>query len=124
MGGLELKCCQYTWCQGKKMDAETHTGQQWTEDDIRSARFMHRTKQVNPAWSMDLAAKIPIIEVNTKVVACDGGGGALGHPRIFINLDGPEPRECIYCQQKYRYNASAKYSGLELPNIRALRDEK
>ena len=44
--------------------------------------------------------------------------------RIFINLDGPEPRECIYCQQKYRYNASAKYSGLELPNIRALRDEK
>ena len=37
--------------------------------------------QVNPQWSMDLAAKIPIIEVNTKVVACDGGGGALGHPR-------------------------------------------
>ena len=37
--------------------------------------------QVNPQWSMDLAAKIPIIEVNTRVVACDGGGGALGHPR-------------------------------------------
>ena len=77
---LSTKFFQTTLLE-KKVDAETHTGQQWSEDDIRSARFLHRAKQVNPQWSMDLAAKIPIIEVNTKVVACDGGGGALGHPR-------------------------------------------
>lgn len=40
--------------------------------------------------------------------------------RIFINLDGPEPGECIYCSQKYTFNSQAKYSGLELAKARAL----
>ncbi len=103
----------------RSADEVTHTGQQWDGDDLRSARWMHHTKQVNPNWAADLIAKVPDIEVNTHVVACDGGGGALGHPRVFINLDGPEPRECIYCQQKYVFSKTAKYSGLELPKIRA-----
>ena len=29
----------------KQVDEATHTGQQWSADDIRSARFMNRTKQ-------------------------------------------------------------------------------
>lgn len=30
----------------------------------------------------------PISEVdNWAVVACDGGGSALGHPKVYINLD-------------------------------------
>jgi NADH dehydrogenase (ubiquinone) Fe-S protein 6 len=65
----------------KGLDAETHTGQQWSEEDVRSARWLHRNKQVNPNWAIDIMKKNPIIEVNTHVVACDGGGGALGHPR-------------------------------------------
>lgn len=32
-----------------------------------------------------------------RVVACDGGGGAAGHPRIFINTDKPEIATCGYC---------------------------
>jgi NADH dehydrogenase (ubiquinone) Fe-S protein 6 len=28
---------------------------------------------------------------------CDGGGGPLGHPRIFINVDKPEICSCNYC---------------------------
>jgi hypothetical protein len=31
------------------------------------------------------------------VVACDGGGGPLGHPRIFINVDKPQVNCCTYC---------------------------
>ena len=30
-------------------------------------------------------------------VACDGGGGALGHPRVFYSLDGQSSVECRYC---------------------------
>lgn len=32
-----------------------------------------------------------------KVVSCDGGGGPLGHPKIFINTDKPEIATCGYC---------------------------
>jgi len=31
------------------------------------------------------------------MVSCDGGGGPLGHPRIFINLDKPQINVCTYC---------------------------
>jgi uncharacterized Zn-finger protein len=42
-----------------------------------------------------------IVEVTTSRVACDGGG-ALGHPRVWLSID---PRtgfvECGYCDRKY-----------------------
>jgi uncharacterized Zn-finger protein len=42
-----------------------------------------------------------IITVETDRVACDGGGGALGHPKIYLNL-GEEGRvECPYCSRLY-----------------------
>src|SRR5687768_7863405 len=28
-----------------------------------------------------------IIEVETEVVGCDGGGGALGHPLVYLNME-------------------------------------
>ena len=59
----------------------THTGQEWTPEDIRNSRYMHRSKEVNPRWAIDLIAQIPPKVVHTRVVHCDGGGGALGHPR-------------------------------------------
>ena len=31
------------------------------------------------------------------MVSCDGGGGPLGHPRIFINVDKPQISPCNYC---------------------------
>jgi NADH dehydrogenase (ubiquinone) Fe-S protein 6 len=26
------------------------------------------------------------------------GGGSLGHPKIYINLDKPGPHACTYCK--------------------------
>ncbi|MGV6849638.1 MAG: zinc-finger domain-containing protein [Marinibacterium sp.] len=40
--------------------------------------------------------------VETTRVACDGGEGALGHPRVWLHI--PEDRgwvECPYCDCKY-----------------------
>jgi len=86
-------------------DQVTHTGQQWDKDDVRSARFMVKEKQTNPRWAIDLIAEEPVIKSKTRIVGCDGGANpALGHPRVFINLDTHEPRECIYCQLKYQYD--------------------
>ena len=35
------------------------------------------------------------------MVSCDGGGGPLGHPRIFINTDKPQICWCTYCGTPY-----------------------
>lgn len=42
------------------------------------------------------------IEVTHAEVACDGGGGALGHPKIYLHMD-PEDGAitCPYCSRTY-----------------------
>ncbi len=42
-----------------------------------------------------------VIYVSTDAVACDGGGGALGHPRVFLNLSAEGKIECPYCSRLY-----------------------
>lgn len=39
--------------------------------------------------------------VDQRMVACDGGGGPLGHPKIFINVDKPQINMCTYCGLPY-----------------------
>ena len=41
--------------------------------------------QVNPNFAIDLVAEDPIVICEKRSVFSDGGG-ALGHPRVFINL--------------------------------------
>ena len=48
-----------------------------------------------------------IIEVTETVVACDGGGGALGHPRVFLNLESEGVIDCPYCDRRFVLKASA-----------------
>ncbi|HEY3889895.1 MAG TPA: zinc-finger domain-containing protein [Caulobacteraceae bacterium] len=39
--------------------------------------------------------------VRTRRVACDGVGGALGHPRVYLEM-GEEPFvECGYCDRRF-----------------------
>jgi len=91
------------------LDKATHTGQQWDERDPRNARFnvTGLEKQVNDQFAIDLIAQVPPIVVSQRIVACDGGGGALGHPKVYINLDDGEPHSCIYCGLRYVYAAAA-----------------
>lgn len=42
--------------------------------------------QVNPRFAIDLINSVPPKPVKERVVWCDGGGGALGHPKVYINL--------------------------------------
>lgn len=45
------------------------------------------------------------IYTNTKRVACDGGGGALGHPRVWLEMGGKPFVECPYCGRHYILSA-------------------
>lgn len=43
-----------------------------------------------------------VIHVDKRRVACDGGGGALGHPKVWYSLEDGEA-ECGYCDRKFVY---------------------
>ncbi|KAG4302054.1 hypothetical protein PCK1_001729 [Pneumocystis canis] len=55
--------------------------------------------QPQPDAAIDLIANIPVKFSNQRIVSCDGGGGELGHPKIYINLDKNEPISCGYCMR-------------------------
>ena len=40
-------------------------------------------------------------EVETTQVACDGDGGAGGHPRVFLNMGEKRFVECPYCDRRF-----------------------
>ncbi len=46
--------------------------------------------------------KLPteIIHVDQRTLACDGGDGALGHPRVFLYIEG-ESVMCPYCSRLF-----------------------
>jgi uncharacterized Zn-finger protein len=41
------------------------------------------------------------IYINETVAACNGGGGPLGHPRVFLNLGNDGKVECPYCSRLF-----------------------
>ena len=47
--------------------------------------------------------RIPVIEVKGYTAVCDGGGGALGHPIEYIQLNtiSKEPQVCKYCGLRF-----------------------
>ena len=49
-----------------------------------------------------------IITVDADRVACDGGGGPLGHPKVYLNLGAEGRVECPYCSRVYLLREGAK----------------
>jgi uncharacterized Zn-finger protein len=39
--------------------------------------------------------------VATKRVACDGGGGVLGHPLVYLDMGEDDSVECGYCDRRF-----------------------
>ena len=48
-----------------------------------------------------------VIEIESETVACDGGG-ALGHPRVWLNTGGKGAVDCPYCDRPYVLKPGAK----------------
>ncbi|KNZ73444.1 Lactobacillus shifted protein [Termitomyces sp. J132] len=75
-----------TWSTNQQPRATATTG----------ARFEQTASELQPTplSAMELIANEPVRLVHGRKAVCDGGGGPLGHPKIFINLDAPGPRAC------------------------------
>lgn len=54
--------------------------------------------------------EIIVVPDNSDGVSCDGGGGALGHPKVWYGFDG-DTAECGYCDRLFvKEAAKARYS--------------
>jgi uncharacterized Zn-finger protein len=62
---------------------------------MRDARQTGYTPQPVPGVTPD-----ETITVTSRVVGCDGGGGALGHPMIYMRIEDRQVT-CPYCSRTY-----------------------
>jgi uncharacterized Zn-finger protein len=48
------------------------------------------------------------VVVNRTRVACDGSGGALGHPKVYLEMGEQDFVECGYCDRRFVLSPEAK----------------
>jgi uncharacterized Zn-finger protein len=53
------------------------------------------------------AEPVEIVQVDSPTVACDGGPGALGHPKVYLNLAKDGQIDCPYCGKRFILKAGA-----------------
>ena len=42
-----------------------------------------------------------IVEVEDTRVSCEGVGGALGHPKVYLEMGEKDFVECPYCDRRF-----------------------
>jgi uncharacterized Zn-finger protein len=48
-----------------------------------------------------------VMEVTSSRISCDGGNGALGHPRVWLTINKDGYVDCGYCDKRYVLKAGA-----------------
>jgi uncharacterized Zn-finger protein len=57
---------------------------------------------VPPHPSFPMPVEVPeILEVDSTRVSCDGIGGTLGHPRVYLEMGDENFVECPYCDRRF-----------------------
>lgn len=69
---------------------------------------MRRRSSDMPNWSKIVTEPFETITVDTDRVACDGGGGPLGHPKVYLNLGNEGRVECPYCSRIFVLREGAR----------------
>ena len=59
------------------------------------------------------------VYVTTSVVSCNGSGGALGHPLVYLNLSADGEIECPYCSRLFVHESKRGKEVLPPPEQRA-----
>lgn len=59
--------------------------------------------EMDETCSKDADALPPpeIVPVTSARVACDGGGGALGHPKVYYEIGEEGFVDCLYCDRRF-----------------------
>jgi uncharacterized Zn-finger protein len=59
-------------------------------------------------WSGRMRQAPETIVVETTRVGCDGGGGALGHPLVYLTVGKEGRTDCPYCSRQFVLSDTAK----------------
>ena len=88
--------------------AQTHGKNKAGGLDLRRMAAMIRATSAFQPDRQEMAAPQPpeTIEVDKTQVSCDGGG-ALGHPRVWLNLGKDKAVDCPYCDRRFVLKAGA-----------------
>ncbi len=56
---------------------------------------------------------IEIVEIESLKTSCDGGGGALGHPTVYLTITPSKSDhvDCNYCGKRFKLKEGANVSG-------------
>jgi NADH dehydrogenase (ubiquinone) Fe-S protein 6 len=84
---------QKTWSPSMRAKNEAMRGPLFEQAIIEA--------QPIPLPAIDLLQQEPINYTEKRIIYCNGGHGALGHPRVYINLDKPEAASCGYCGKQF-----------------------
>jgi NADH dehydrogenase (ubiquinone) Fe-S protein 6 len=88
-----------------------HTGQKFAMSDYRRGRFDYvAKKQVDENFPIDLSKEQPIVVSHTNIVW--SGGGAVGFPKVYLNLDRNKVHTCGYSGRRFilkKYYDPAKH---------------
>ena len=74
----------------------------------RAAAIIRQRNRSMPKGSKIVTEPFETITVDTDRVACDGGGGPLGHPKVYLNLGSEGRVECPYCSRVFVLRADAR----------------
>jgi uncharacterized Zn-finger protein len=65
-----------------------------------------------PIRNFSMPVAVPeTVETENSRVACDGGGGALGHPKVYLEMGDENFVECPYCDKRFVLKALPRSSG-------------
>jgi uncharacterized Zn-finger protein len=51
--------------------------------------------------NQDKPPEIIAVDHEADGVSCDGGGGALGHPKVWYTFEDKDVVECGYCDRRF-----------------------
>lgn len=86
-----IECSWYSWGRGWVQFAF------WKPRPQDNDTPANNNVQPRPYAAIELIHQQPVKWTHDRIVSCDGGGGPLGHPRVFINTDKPQICWCEYC---------------------------
>jgi uncharacterized Zn-finger protein len=68
---------------------------------IAQAQTQPEPAPARPELTPALPEPPEMVTVRSRRVACDGVGGALGHPRVWLEMGEADFVECSYCDRRF-----------------------
>lgn len=62
-------------------------------------------------------SKPEVVYVRSRRVACDGVGGALGHPLVWLEMGDQDFVECGYCDRRFVLAGPGTEGGTHTPGV-------